>query len=124
MTLLSYSGDWRAEKGRGGSCRNIGRLSMECIHDTNADFMLQGKSNIMGQAIGRTWKQNKDKENHGATYCSVWKGQSSEVCAGLDGEMAQSPHDSRKNTFVPFAVVEIYGNRRLGASGSKSVFRL
>ena len=39
---------------------------MECIHDTNAYFILQGKSYIMGQAIERTWKQNKDKESHGA----------------------------------------------------------
>ena len=29
------------------------RFGMECIHDTNADFILQGKSYIMGQAIER-----------------------------------------------------------------------
>ena len=26
---------------------------------------------IMGQAIERKWKQNKDKDSNGATYCSV-----------------------------------------------------
>ena len=43
----------------------------------------------MGQTIKRKWQQNRDKESHGATYCSVWKGQPSEVCTGLEGEMAQ-----------------------------------
>ena len=62
---------------------------MECKHDTKADFILQGKSYIMGQATERTRKQNKDKESHGATYCSVWKGQASEVCTGVEGEMEQ-----------------------------------
>ena len=89
MTRLSYGGEWRAGKGRGRSCWNIGRLGMECIHDTNADFILQGKSYIMGQAIERIWKQNKDKESNDATYRSVWKDQPSEVCTGLEGEMAQ-----------------------------------
>ena len=89
MTRLSYGGEWRAGKGRGRSCWNIGWLGMECIHDTNAVFILQGKSYIMGQAIERKWKQNKDKESNGATYRSVWKGQPSEVCTGLEGEMAQ-----------------------------------
>ena len=65
------------------------RFGMECIHDTNADFILQGKSYIMGQAIERKWKQNKDKESNGATHCSVWKGQPSEICTGPEGEMAQ-----------------------------------
>ena len=58
---------------------------MECIHDMNADFILQGKSYIMGQAIGRKWTQ--DKESNGATYHSGC--QPSEVCTGLEGEMAQ-----------------------------------
>ena len=47
MTLLSYGGVWRGGKGR-GSWWNIGQLSMECTHDTNADFISQGKSYIMG----------------------------------------------------------------------------
>ena len=62
---------------------------MESIHDTNADFMLQGKSYTVGLAIERKWKQNKNKEGHGTTSCSVWKGQPSEVCTGLEGEIVQ-----------------------------------
>ena len=34
-------------------------------------ILLQRKSYIMGQAIERKWKQHKNKESHGATYCSV-----------------------------------------------------
>ena len=76
MTRLSYGGEWRAGKGRGSSCWNIGRLGMECTHDTNADFILQ-------QAIERKWKQNKDKESNDAPYRSVWKGQPSESAQDL-----------------------------------------
>ena len=52
---------------------------MECIQDTNADLILQGKFNIMGQAIERKWKQRQRKQ------CS----QPSEVCTGRECEMAQ-----------------------------------
>ena len=72
LTRLNYGGEWRAGKGRGRSCLlkyRAARYGMH--HDTNADFILQGKSYIMGQTIKRKWQQNRDKESHSATYCSV-----------------------------------------------------
>lgn len=53
MTRLSL---WRRENGEQGRKRKevaetSGGSPVWCIHDTNADFILQGKSYIMGQAI-------------------------------------------------------------------------